>query len=141
LFSGSATLCFIKKKQNSWKKLREHATTAVSLGRKDFYDYLHLSPLKIHVSFSLTSYHARRDGASTRGSNFIMLLLQSFGVTVTDSNDIVFRLAYFERKHQFYGLADLISEMSRHYTSQVRYFLSIKNRNNFNCGFDLFERD
>ena len=101
------------------KPLKDHATTAVSLGCKDFYDYLHLSPLKIHVSFSLTSYHARRDGASTRGSNFIVLLLQSFGVTVTDSNDIIFRLAYFERKHQFYGLADLTAEMSRHYTSQA----------------------
>jgi vacuolar protein sorting-associated protein 13A/C len=115
-------IVFHKEEIKPLEQLREHATTAVSLGRKDFYDYLHLSPLKIHVSFSLTSYHARRDGASTRGSNFIMLLLQSFGVTVTDSNDIVFRLAYFERKHQFYGLADLISEMSRHYTSQVRAF-------------------
>jgi vacuolar protein sorting-associated protein 13A/C len=110
------------------KPLKEHATAAVSLGRKDFYDYLHFSPLKLHVSFSLTSYHARRDGAATRSSNFIVLLLQSFGVTVTDSNDIIFRLAYFERKHQFYGLADLTAEMSRHYTSQVKKQIPVPTR-------------
>eukprot|EP00092_Neocalanus_flemingeri_P033380 GFUD01036296.1.p1 GENE.GFUD01036296.1~~GFUD01036296.1.p1 ORF type:complete len:2741 (+),score=704.42 GFUD01036296.1:512-8224(+) len=102
------------------KELKDHAIMTVSQGKKDFYDYLHLSPLKIHVSFSLTSYNARRDGTSVnRGSNFINLLLQSFGVTITDSNDIIFRLAYFERKHQFFGWDDLVSEMNRHYTSQA----------------------
>jgi len=102
------------------KELKEHAIMTVTQGKKDFYDYLHLSPLKVHVSFSLTSYNARRDGTSVnRGSNFINLLLQSFGVTITDSNDIIFRLAYFERKHQFFGWDDLVSEMNRHYTSQA----------------------
>ena len=102
------------------KELKDHAIMTVSQGKKDFYDYLHLSPLKVHVSFSLTSYNARKDGTTVnRGSNFINLLLQSFGVTITDSNDIIFRLAYFERKHQFFGWDDLVSEMSRHYTSQA----------------------
>ena len=40
-------------------------------------------------------------------------------MTITDSNDIIFRLAYFERKHQFYNIDDLQSEMTRHYTSQA----------------------
>jgi len=103
------------------KELKEHAILTVSAGKKDFYDYLHLSPLKVHVSFSLTSYNARRDGSASgnRSSAFVNLLLQSFGVTITDSNDIVFRLAYFERKHQFFSLPDLTSEMVRHYTSQA----------------------
>ena len=43
------------------------------------------------ISFSLTSRNSRRDGSASRGSNFINLLLQSFGVTITDSNDIIFR--------------------------------------------------
>ena len=102
------------------KDLKEHAVLSVTQGKKDFYDYLHLSPLKVHVSFSLTSYNAKRQGGSNnRNSNFIKHLLQSFGVTITDSNDIIFRLAYFERKHQFYNIADLQSEMTRHYTSQA----------------------
>ena len=40
-------------------------------------------------------------------------------MTITDSNDIIFRLAYFERKHQFFNIDDLTSEMTRHYTSQA----------------------
>ena len=105
------------------KELKDHAVLTVSQGKKDFYDYLHLSPLKVHVSFSLTSYNARRQGVSShrsnRGANFIKHLIQSFGVTITDSNDIIFRLAYFERKHQFFNIDDLTSEMTRHYTSQA----------------------
>ena len=102
------------------KELKDHAVLTVSQGKKDFYDYLHLSPLKVHVSFSLTSYNARRHGVSSnRGANFIKHLIQSFGVTITDSNDIIFRLAYFERKHQFFNIDDLTSEMTRHYTSQA----------------------
>merc|ERR1719402_837207 len=34
-------------------------------------------------------------------------------------NDIIFRLAYFERKHQFFNLDDLTSEITCHYTSQA----------------------
>ena len=33
----------------SRKPLEEHAILVVSQGKKDFYDYLHMSPLKIHV--------------------------------------------------------------------------------------------
>jgi vacuolar protein sorting-associated protein 13A/C len=102
------------------KELREHAVLTFSQENKDFFDYLHLSPLKVHVSLSMTTYNTRRDGAAThRGSNFISLLLQSLGVTIADTNDIIFRLAYFERKHEFFNLDDLTSEISRHYTSQA----------------------
>ena len=45
--------------------------------------------------------------------------MQSLGVTITDTDDIIFRLAYFERKHNFYSTEDLFKEMIRHYTSQA----------------------
>ncbi len=86
-------------------------------GQKDFYDYLHLSPLKVHVSFSLTSYKSSKQSpgsaaaAASRRSNFFSLFLQSLGVTITDTDDIIFRLAYFERKHQFYSRDDLVGDM------------------------------
>ncbi len=92
-------------------------------GQKDFYDYLHLSPLKVHVSFSLTSYKSSKQlpssSSPSRRSNFFSLFLQSLGVTITDTDDIIFRLAYFERKHQFYSQQDLVSDMVHHYTSQA----------------------
>ena len=97
--------------------LRDIAKLQVTQGQKDFYDILHMSPLKLHLSFSLTSYKTSKD--PSRRSNFFGLFLQSLGVTITDTDDVVFRLAYFERKHQFYTMADLADEMARHYASQA----------------------
>ena len=110
---------FLKEDLNLARKpLSELATLRVTQGRKDFFDYLHLSPLKVHVSFSLTSYRSSKVKANRR-SNFFSLFLQSLGVTITDTDDIIFRLAYFERKHNFYSTEDLFKEMIRHYTSQA----------------------
>lgn len=101
------------------KPLNEFASLRVTQGQKDFFDYLHLSPLKVHVSFSLTSYQSSFKMKASRRSNFISLFFQSLGVTITDTDDVIFRLAYFERKHNFYSSEDLFKEMSRHYTSQA----------------------
>lgn len=98
------------------KPLRDIVKLQVTKGHKDFFDNLHLSPLKVHVSFSLTSYKSSK---TNRRSNFFGLFLQSLGVTITDTDDIIFRLAYFERKHQFYSKEDLVDEMIHHYTSQA----------------------
>lgn len=56
--------------------------------QKSFYDLLHFSPLKIHISFSLAS------GSSGQGiatPNFLNVLLQGLGVTLTDMQDVVFK--------------------------------------------------
>lgn len=50
---------------------------------KHFYDHLHLSPLKVHVSFSL--------GGATELPTFVGTLLQGLGVTLTDMNDVIFK--------------------------------------------------
>ena len=42
------------------KALRDFARLQVARGQKDFFDNLHLSPLKVHVSFSLTSYKSSK---------------------------------------------------------------------------------
>ena len=69
------------------------------------------------MSFSLTSY--KHGKASNSQSNFISLFLKSVGVTITDTDDIVFRLGYFERKNTFYSTDDVFQQMIRHYTSQA----------------------
>ena len=81
-------------------------------GQRDFFDNLHLSPLKVHVSFSLTSYDSSKKSALSQRSNFLTWFLQSLGVTITDTDDIVFRLAYFERKHSFYSVEVKMSPLS-----------------------------
>ena len=69
------------------------------------------------MSFSLTSYQSSK--ASGHRSNFFSLFLQSLGVTITDTDDIIFRLALFQREHDFFSTEDLFKEMIRHYTGQA----------------------
>lgn len=46
-------------------------------------------------------------------------ILQGVGVTLTDINDIVFRLTFFEREYNFFTQKQLISEIVSHYTNQA----------------------
>ena len=108
----SEDLKFVKK------PLQDIARLKVSKGTKDFFDFLHFSPLKVHISFSLTSYQSSKIN-ETRRSTFFGHFLQSLGVTITGTDDIIFRLAYFERRHNFYSSEELLNEMMRHYTSQA----------------------
>lgn len=77
--------------------------------QKNFYDLLHLGPLKVHVSFSMQQ---------TEKQN-LPQIFSGIGVTLTDINDVVFRLAYFECNYQFLTQKKLTSEALAHYTGQA----------------------
>ncbi|KAK3913373.1 Vacuolar protein sorting-associated protein 13 [Frankliniella fusca] len=94
--------------------LMSHVALQSSAEQKNFYDLLHFSPLKIHVSFSLG------EGASSQNlPRVLSVLLESLGVTLTDMNDVVFKLAYLERQYVFLTQAQLQSEATMHYTGQL----------------------
>ncbi|XP_077994048.1 intermembrane lipid transfer protein VPS13A-like isoform X3 [Glandiceps talaboti] len=104
-------------------KLKDSQEVQSAMGEeRNFYDNFHLSPIKIHLSFSL---HDSGDdpGASSAqrsaGNAPVHLLLQSVGVTLTNVQDVIFKLAYFERQHQFYTTSDLSNEGIKHYSSQA----------------------
>lgn len=80
---------------------------------RNYYDMLHLSPLKIHISFSMAGLD------SSQLPVVLSTVLSSVGVTLTDINDIVFRLAYFERQFTFLTQRQLVSEIISHYTGQA----------------------
>lgn len=69
--------------------LYAHASSQALQGQKSFYDLLHFSPLKIHVSFSMAAGSSAGQSAST--PNFLNVLLQGVGVTLTDLQDVVFK--------------------------------------------------
>ncbi|KAJ9578224.1 hypothetical protein L9F63_005554, partial [Diploptera punctata] len=101
------------------KPLLSHVTLVSSQEQKNFYDLLHFSPLKIHLSFSLsggTSHKAPGQGQDT--PRFLNVLMQSLGVTLTDVQDVIFKLAYFERQYTFLTQQQLISEATMHYVGQ-----------------------
>lgn len=86
-------------------------------GQRDYFDNLHLSPIKMHLSFSLSGSES---GASVPvGGQVIHLFLQSVGVTLTEVQDVVFRLAYMERLNQWMSWDQLVQEMIIHYRGQV----------------------
>ncbi|XP_028312141.1 intermembrane lipid transfer protein VPS13A isoform X2 [Gouania willdenowi] len=87
------------------------------------YEYFHISPIKLHLSFSLST--GGEDGLKeTRDTELIPvqslnLLLKSIGATLSDVQDVIFRLAFFELTFQFCTTQQLQSEVIRHYSKQA----------------------
>lgn len=69
--------------------LYSHASMQSIQQQKSFYDLLHFSPLKIHISFSMAS--GSSSGQQIEAPNFLNVLLQGLGVTLTDLQDVVFK--------------------------------------------------
>ncbi|XP_021940255.1 vacuolar protein sorting-associated protein 13 isoform X3 [Zootermopsis nevadensis] len=99
------------------KPLLSHVTLVSTQEQKNFYDLLHFSPLKIHLSFSLSGGSGPK-ALGQETPQFMNVLLQSLGVTLTDVQDVVFKLAYFERQYSFLTQHQLISEVTMHYVGQ-----------------------
>uniref|UniRef100_A0A8D8LZY6 Vacuolar protein sorting-associated protein 13C n=2 Tax=Cacopsylla melanoneura TaxID=428564 RepID=A0A8D8LZY6_9HEMI len=92
--------------------LLDHVSLHTAAEVKNYYDELHFSPLKIHVSFTA-------QGSDTSAlPEFLSILMQSIGVTLTDIHDVVFKLSYFERNGVFLNQSMLVSEVTSHYTGQ-----------------------
>uniref|UniRef100_A0A7N6BRJ3 Vacuolar protein sorting 13 homolog A n=1 Tax=Anabas testudineus TaxID=64144 RepID=A0A7N6BRJ3_ANATE len=93
-------------------------TSPVSL-----YEYFHISPIKLHLSFSLSS--GGEDGLKEKRDKELIpvqslnLLLKSIGATLTDVQDVVFKLAFFELTFQFCTTQQLQWEVIRHYSKQA----------------------
>ncbi|CAN9513170.1 unnamed protein product [Ophioblennius macclurei] len=87
------------------------------------YEYFHISPIKLHLSFSLSS--GGDDGLKEKRDSELIpvqslnLLLKSIGATLTDVQDVVFRLAFFELHFQFCTTQQLQWEVIRHYSKQA----------------------
>ncbi|XP_054866363.1 intermembrane lipid transfer protein VPS13C isoform X4 [Amphiprion ocellaris] len=82
-----------------------------------FFEHFHISPIKLHLSLSLGSSgeDVAQDVAAMQSLN---LLLKSIGATLTDVDDLIFKLAFFEVKYQFYRREKLIWAVVRHYSEQ-----------------------
>ncbi|XP_061789259.1 intermembrane lipid transfer protein VPS13A isoform X1 [Nerophis lumbriciformis] len=93
-------------------------TTPISL-----FEYFHISPIKLHLSLSLST--GGEDGLKEKRANELIpiqslnLLLKSIGATLTDVQDVVFKLAYFELTFQFCTTQQLNWMVVRHYSKQA----------------------
>ncbi|XP_070809810.1 intermembrane lipid transfer protein VPS13C isoform X2 [Pituophis catenifer annectens] len=99
-------------------ELMESSLTDVST--LSFFEHFHISPLKLHLSLSLGS----GTDASESGQGDVIaihsvnLLLKSIGATLTDVDDLIFKLAFFEIKYQFYKRDELLWRVIGHYSGQ-----------------------
>ncbi|XP_042521533.1 vacuolar protein sorting-associated protein 13A isoform X1 [Dipodomys spectabilis] len=95
----------------------------VDKSQVSLYEYFHISPIKLHLSVSLSSGRDEAKDSEQREGlipvHSLNLLLKSIGATLTDVQDVVFKLAFFELNYQFHTTSELQSEVVRHYSKQA----------------------
>uniref|UniRef100_A0A8C9R8L2 Vacuolar protein sorting 13 homolog A n=1 Tax=Scleropages formosus TaxID=113540 RepID=A0A8C9R8L2_SCLFO len=112
---------FLKDIENLKTELNH--VSAADTSPTSLYEYFHISPIKLHLSFSLSS--GGEDGNREKRETEVIpvqslnLLLKSIGATLTDVQDVVFKLAYFELTFQFRTRQQLQWEVIRHYSKQA----------------------
>ncbi|NXK23552.1 VP13C protein, partial [Arenaria interpres] len=99
-------------------ELMEASLTDLSM--LSFFEHFHISPIKLHLSLSLASGGEASDkGEEMIAIHSLNLLLKSIGATLTDVDDLIFKLAFFEIKYQFYKRDQLMKRVVRHYSEQL----------------------
>uniref|UniRef100_A0A8C2M9B0 Vacuolar protein sorting 13A n=1 Tax=Cricetulus griseus TaxID=10029 RepID=A0A8C2M9B0_CRIGR len=97
--------------------------SSVDQSQINLFEYFHISPIKLHLSVSLSSGREEAKDSGQRGGlipvHSLNLLLKSIGATLTDVQDVVFKLAFFELNYQFRTTSELQSEVIRHYSKQA----------------------
>ncbi|GAA6110095.1 vacuolar protein sorting-associated protein 13C isoform X2 [Tachysurus ichikawai] len=83
-----------------------------------FFEHFHISPIKLHLSLSIGSSGDQSEEGNILALQSVNLLLKSIGATLTDVDDIIFKLAFFEIKYQFYRRDNLMWAVIKHYTEQ-----------------------
>ncbi|RZF46695.1 hypothetical protein LSTR_LSTR002558 [Laodelphax striatellus] len=113
-----------KRFKNDCKSIDEELMSRVEMissrEQKNYYDFFHFSPIKMHVSFSLSGgIGGSGGGVHDSLPPIVSLLTQSLGVTLTDMHDVVFKLSYFERQYIFINQRQIMYEIQSHYIGQL----------------------
>ncbi|CAF0895845.1 unnamed protein product [Rotaria sp. Silwood1] len=78
------------------------------------FDNIHLSPLKIHVSFSMHGSNPSEELLAEYP--LVGFLLQT--LNVAEVQDVILRLGYYERNHEKFTTTKITNEVSSHYQNQ-----------------------
>ncbi|XP_026125478.1 intermembrane lipid transfer protein VPS13A isoform X3 [Carassius auratus] len=111
------------EKDIEYLKTELNHSSATDTSPISLYEYFHISPIKLHLSFSLST--GGEDGNKKERETEVIpvqslhLLLKSIGATLTDAQDVLFKLAFFELTFQFRTTQQLQSEVIRHYSKQA----------------------
>lgn len=96
-------------------------TSVTDTSMLSFFEDFHISPIKLHLSLSLGSggEESNQEKRELIPIHSVNLLLKSIGATLTDVDDLIFKLAYYEIRYQFYNRDQLMWSVVRHYSEQV----------------------
>ncbi|XP_067871286.1 intermembrane lipid transfer protein VPS13C [Heterodontus francisci] len=95
-------------------------TSMTDASRLSFFEYFHISPIKLHLSLSLDSGgdESSKEKQEAVPLQSLHILLKSIGATLTDVDDLIFKLAFYEIKFQFYKRDQLMWAVISHYSEQ-----------------------
>ncbi|NXA51596.1 VP13A protein, partial [Nothocercus julius] len=99
------------------------SVSSMDTSQISLYEFFHISPIKLHLSFSLST--GGEDSNKEERKNELIplqslnLLLKSIGATLTDVQDVVFKLAFFELNYHFCTTQQLQSAVIKHYSKQA----------------------
>ncbi len=98
------------------RTLKEIITANDENNNKDliYFHMCHVSPIKIHLSYSMVDY-----GSSNEKLLLKNPYLQSIASTLTDMQDVVFKLDYFEVKNCAHSLSILADIAFSHYKHEI----------------------
>uniref|UniRef100_A0A8C3I4T9 Vacuolar protein sorting 13 homolog A n=1 Tax=Chrysemys picta bellii TaxID=8478 RepID=A0A8C3I4T9_CHRPI len=112
---------FKKDIESVQKELMSMSSTDTS--QISLYEYFHISPIKLHLSFSLSTGGEDSNKEERQHElipvQSVNLLLKSIGATLTDVQDVVFKLAFFELRYHFCTTQQLQSAVIKHYSKQA----------------------
>uniref|UniRef100_A0A8V0YK99 Vacuolar protein sorting 13 homolog A n=1 Tax=Gallus gallus TaxID=9031 RepID=A0A8V0YK99_CHICK len=99
------------------------SVSSMDTSQISLYEYFHISPIKLHLSFSLST-GGEDSNKEERKKELIPLqslnlLLKSIGATLTDVQDVLFKLAFFELNYHFCTTQQLQSAVTKHYSKQA----------------------
>uniref|UniRef100_A0A8C1ZQ45 Vacuolar protein sorting 13 homolog A n=1 Tax=Cyprinus carpio TaxID=7962 RepID=A0A8C1ZQ45_CYPCA len=123
LFTAEHASVELFEKDIDYLKTELNHSSATDTSPISLYEYFHISPIKLHLSFSLST--GGEDGNKKERETEVIpvqslnLLLKSIGATLTDAQDVLFKLAFFELTYQFRTTQQLQSEVIRHYSKQA----------------------
>uniref|UniRef100_A0A8C2WAP9 Vacuolar protein sorting 13 homolog A n=1 Tax=Cyclopterus lumpus TaxID=8103 RepID=A0A8C2WAP9_CYCLU len=121
----NASIVELFEKDIEYIKTELNHASAADTSPISLYEYFHISPIKLHLSLSLST--GGEDGLKEKRDKELIpvqslnLLLKSIGATLTDVQDVVFKLAFFELTFQFCTTQQLQWEVIRHYSKQVTH--------------------
>uniref|UniRef100_A0A671TE89 Vacuolar protein sorting 13 homolog A n=1 Tax=Sinocyclocheilus anshuiensis TaxID=1608454 RepID=A0A671TE89_9TELE len=123
LFTAEHASVELFEKDIEYLKTELNHSSATDTSPISLYEYFHISPIKLHLSFSLST--GGEDGNKKERETEVIpvqslnLLLKSIGATLTDAQDVLFKLAFCELTYQFRTTQQLQSEVIRHYSKQA----------------------